>query len=189
MVSLSIRRTQVEVPVQPPDQPPNVEGATGVAVRVTVVPTGKLSTQLIAVVAQLKVGLVTVPVPLPRKLTVRIGAAPPPPPPLVSVKQTTLAVMEPVTTAPEEDTPDPSAFVVSVAEIRVFGPQTTPVTVISPVELTVTSWLSLDAQVTLSVISLVTGGWRYEPNAVSWVVSPASSGTGILDAPKVTDPG
>jgi hypothetical protein len=121
-----------------------------------VVPAGKLSTQLIAVLAQLKVGLVTVPVPLPRKLTVRIGAALPPPP--VLVKQTTLAAMEPVTIAPEEDTPDPSAFVVSVAEIRVFGPQTTPVAVISPVELTVTSWLSLDAQVTWLVISLVTGG-------------------------------
>jgi len=158
VVSLSIRRTQVEVPVQPPpDQPPKVEGAIAVAVRVTVVPAGKLSTQLIAVLAQLKVGLVTVPVPLPRKLTVKIGAAPPPPPP-VSVKQTTLAVMEPVTTAPEEDTPDPSAFVVTVAETRVFGPQTTPVTVISPVELTVTSWVSLDAQVTWLVISLVTGG-------------------------------
>jgi hypothetical protein len=156
VVSLSIRRTQVDVPVQPPDQPSKAEGAIGVAVRVTVVPAGKLSTQLIAVLAQLKVGLVTVPVPLPRKLTVRIGAAPPLPP--VLVKQTTLAVMEPVTTAPEEDTPDPSAFVVSVAEIRVFGPQTTPVAVISPVELTVTSWLSLDAQVTWLVISLVTGG-------------------------------
>ena len=152
-----MRRTQVEVPVQPPDQPPKVEGAIEVAVRVTVVPAGKLSTQLIAVLAQLKVGLVTVPVPPPRKLTVKIGSAPPPPPPVL-VKQTTLAVMEPVTTAPEEDTPDPVAFVVTVAEIRVFGPQTTPVAVISPVELTVTSWLSLDAQVTWLVISLVTGG-------------------------------
>ena len=108
------------------------------AVSVTVVPAGKLSTQLIAVLAQSKVGLVTVPVPLPRKLTVKIGDAPPPPP-LVSVKQTTLALMEPVTTAPEEDTPDPSAFVVTVAEICVFGPHTTPVAVISPVGLTVTS--------------------------------------------------
>jgi hypothetical protein len=156
IVSACKSRTQVDVPLQAPDQPPNVEGAIGVAVRVTVVPAGKLSTQLIAVLAQVKVGLVTVPVPPPRKLTVRIGAAPPPP--LVLVKQTTLAVIEPVTTAPEEDTPDPSAFVVRVAEIRVFGPQTAPVTVISPVELTVTSWLSLDAQVTWSVISLVTGG-------------------------------
>lgn len=137
MVSFSIRRTHVEVPVQPPDQPPKVDGATGVAVRVTVVPAGKLSTQLTAVLAQLKLELVTVPVPLPRKSTVKIGAAPLPPP--VLVKQTTLAVIEPVTTAPEEDTPDPSAFVATVAEIRVFGPQTTPVTFISPVELTVTS--------------------------------------------------
>lgn len=146
----------MEVPVQPPDQPPKVAGATGVAVRVTAVPAGKLSTQLIAVLAQLKVALVTVPVPLPIKLTARIGAAPPPPP--VLVKQTTLAVMKPVTTAPEEDTPEPSEFVVTVAEIKVFGPQTTPVAVISPPELTVTSWLSLVVQVTRSVMSLVTGG-------------------------------
>jgi len=68
--------------VQPPDQPPNVEGATGVAVRVTVVPDGKLSTQLSDPLSQLKpeVELVTVPVPLPRKFTVKIGSAPPAPP-------------------------------------------------------------------------------------------------------------
>lgn len=94
VVSLSMRRTQVEVPVQPLDQPPKVEGAIGVAVRVTVVPAGKLSTQLTAVLAQLKpeVELVTVPVPLPRKLTVKIGSAPPPPLPVL-VKHTTSAVM------------------------------------------------------------------------------------------------
>jgi hypothetical protein len=108
VVSLWSRMTQVEVPVQPPDHPVNVEGAIGVAVRVTVVPDGKLSTQLTAVLAQLKPPeeLVTVPVPLPWKLTVKIGSAPPPPP-LVSVKHTTLAVIKPVTTAPEEERPKP----------------------------------------------------------------------------------
>lgn len=82
MVSVCRTRTQVEDPVQPPDQPPNVEGATGVAVSVTVVPDGKLSTQLIDALVQLKpeVELVTVPVPLPRKVTVKIGSPPPAPP-------------------------------------------------------------------------------------------------------------
>ena len=82
MVFVCRTRTQVEVPVQPPDQPPNVEGATGVAVRVTVAPDGKLSTQLKSWVAQLKpeLELVTVPAPLPRKFTVRIGSPPPAPP-------------------------------------------------------------------------------------------------------------
>ncbi|HXO38086.1 MAG TPA: hypothetical protein VN872_05590, partial [Candidatus Acidoferrum sp.] len=60
------------------------------AVRVTVVPAGKLSTQLTAVLAQLKpeVELVTVPVPPPRKLTVKIGSPAPPPLPVL-VKHTT----------------------------------------------------------------------------------------------------
>ena len=72
----------MEVPLQPPDQPPNVDGAIGVAVRVTVVPDGKLSTQLVSTLVQLKpeVELVTVPVPLPWKLTVKIGSPPPAPP-------------------------------------------------------------------------------------------------------------
>jgi hypothetical protein len=159
MVSLCKRRTQFPVPVQPPDQPPNVEGAMGVAVRVTVVPLGKLSMQLTAVLAQLKpeVELVTVPVPLPRKLTVNVGSAPPPPLPVL-VKQTTFAVMEPVTTAPEEDTPDPSALVVTVAETKV-PPQARPVAVSKPVEVTVNISGVFDAQATWLVIFLVTGGW------------------------------
>ena len=135
VVSVCKRRTQVE-PVQPPDQPPNVEGATGVAMRVTVVPLGKLSWQLTAVLGQLKaVGeLVTVPVPLPEKLTVTIGSAPLPPLPL-PVKQTTFAVMLPVTMAPDEDTPEPSLLVCIVAETRV-APHSRPVAVSNPVEVT-----------------------------------------------------
>ena len=82
MVFVCRTRTQVEVPVQPPDQPSNVDGATGVAVSVTVVPDGKLSTQLVSTLVQVKpeVELVTVPVPLPRKVTVKIGSPPPAPP-------------------------------------------------------------------------------------------------------------
>lgn len=80
--------------MQPPVQLPKVDGAIGVALRVTVVPDGKLSMQLTAVLAQLKpeVELVTVPVPLPVKLTVKVGSAPPPPL-VVPVKHTTLAVI------------------------------------------------------------------------------------------------
>jgi hypothetical protein len=82
MVFVSNRRTHVEVPVQPPpDHPPNVAGATAVAVRETVVPLAKLSMQLTAVLAQEKpeVELVTVPVPEPEKLMVSSGSAAPPP--------------------------------------------------------------------------------------------------------------
>ena len=95
IVSVCNRSVQVEVPVQPPpDHPPKVEGATGVAVRATVVPLGKLSMQLTAVLAQEKpeVALVTVPVPEPEKPTVSVGSAAPPPLPVL-VKQTTFAVM------------------------------------------------------------------------------------------------
>jgi hypothetical protein len=125
-----------------------VDGATGVAARVTVVPFGKLSTQLIAVLAQLKpeVELVTVPVPLPRKFTVRVGSAPPPPLVLL-VKQTTFAVMYPVTIAPEDDRPDPSLLVWTVAETRV-PPQARPVAVSRPDEFTVNICVSFEAQVT-----------------------------------------
>src|SRR5580693_1298274 len=153
-----MRIVQAPVPVQPPDQPPNAEGLTGVAFRVTVVPWGKLSTQLTAVLAQLKpeVELATTPVPLPWKLTVRIGSELPPPLPVL-VKQTTLAVILPVTIAPDEETPEPSLFVVNEAEISA-PPQRKPVVVIKPVELMVNICGVLEAQVTWLVISLVTGG-------------------------------
>ena len=128
------------VPVQPPDHPPNVDGETGLAVRVTAVPDGKLSTQLTFVLEQVnpEVVLATTPVPLPEKLTVRTGSDPPLPPLPLPVKQTTFAVINPVTIAPEEDTPEPSWFVVTVAETKP-PPQSSPVATIRPVELTVTS--------------------------------------------------
>jgi hypothetical protein len=59
--------------------------------------------------------------------------------------------------APDEDTPEPSLFVLTVAEINV-PPHVFPVAVAKPVELTVTICVSFDVQVTWSVISLVTGG-------------------------------
>jgi hypothetical protein len=110
-VSPCSENVQAEVlPTQPPLQPPNDEVPTGVSVSVTVLPLAKLALQVPAVLAQLmpEGELVTVPVPAPEKLTVRSGPDPPLP---ELVKQTTLAVMDPVTTAPEEDTPPASAFV------------------------------------------------------------------------------
>jgi len=129
-----------------------------VAVRVTLVPLGKLATHGCGpVLAQLSPEgeLVTVPVPVPGKVTVRIGS----PLVLVPVKHTTFAVMYPVTIAPDADTPPASLFVCTVAEMRV-PPQGPPVTVIRPVELTVTIAGVFEVHVTWSVISLVTGGWR-----------------------------
>jgi hypothetical protein len=59
--------------------------------------------------------------------------------------------------APDEEIPEPSELVVTVAEISV-PPQLCPVAVAKPVELTVTICVSLDDQVTWFVMSLVTGG-------------------------------
>jgi len=72
----------------------------------------------------------TVPVPLPKKVMVKITLFAPP------VKQTTLAVMLPVTMAPEELRPLGSLLVWSVAETTEL-PQALPVAVSNPVELRV----------------------------------------------------
>jgi hypothetical protein len=69
----------------------------------------------------------------------------------------TFAVIDPVTTAPEEDTV-PALFVVTVAE-TMEPPQSTPVAVNKPVELTVAMPGVFDVHVTWLVISFVTGGW------------------------------
>jgi len=64
----------------------------GVAINVTVVPLAKLAEQVPAVLAQLSPNgeLLTVPVPVPAKLTVSVGCVPPLP---VPVKHTTFAVI------------------------------------------------------------------------------------------------
>ena len=136
---------------QPP-QPPNVP--LGAAVTMTGVPLVNVPMHGFAALVQLKPAgeLVTVPVPVPRNVTDRVG------PELVPVKQTTLAVMYPVTIAPVEEIPPELLFVVTVAEIRA-PPQATPVAVSRPVELTVAMSGVFEAQVTWLVISLVTGGW------------------------------
>jgi len=69
--------------VSHPAQPPNVD-PFGVAVRVTVVPLGKLAVQVVEQPSP-PGELDTVPAPVPAKFTVRVGPVP--------VKQTTFAVM------------------------------------------------------------------------------------------------
>ena len=73
------------------------------------------------------------------------------------VKQMTLAVILPVTIAPEEDRSPILLFVVMVAETRAF-PHARPVAVNRPVELTVTISGVFEVQVTWVVMSFVTGG-------------------------------
>lgn len=164
-----------------PDHPPNVP--LGTAVKVTVVPVGKLPVQEEPGVAEQPrpAGeLEIVPVPVPAKSIVTVGPVP--------VKQTTLAVMLPLTTAPEADRPEASALVCRAAEM-IEPPHALPVTVNKPLDVTVMACGKLDAQVTWFVISLVTGGWTYVPMAVSCACKPASCDTGMFAAPKVSVPG
>jgi hypothetical protein len=74
----------------------NVKPLLAVAVIVTVVPLAKLAVHVLAQVRP-EGELVVLPDPGPGKLTVRAG-----PPPPEAVKQTTFAVMLPVTKAPDE---------------------------------------------------------------------------------------
>ena len=62
---------QVAVPVQAPDQPAKVEPEEGVAVRVTEVPLLKVAAQVEPQLIPAGV-LVTVPVPVPAGVTVRV---------------------------------------------------------------------------------------------------------------------
>jgi hypothetical protein len=112
------------------------------AVKVTVVPVGKLPVQEDPPLnAQPRPAgeLDTVPAPVPDEFTVIVGP--------VLVKQTRFAVIDPVTTAPDEDTPEPSLFVVSDAE-TIVEPQAWAVVFSNPVELTVNICGVLETQVT-----------------------------------------
>lgn len=145
--------------------PPKVEEPAGVAVSIRGVPLGNAWLAQGPGLEQLKpLGeLVIVPDPLPKKVIVNAGFPLPPPEP---VKQMTLAVMYPVTSAPDDEIPPELLFVLTVAETRVF-PQAPPVAVIKPVELTVTICGVFEFHVASSVMSFVTGGWMYEPRALS----------------------
>jgi hypothetical protein len=114
-----------------PSQLPNVDTPVGAAVNVTAVPLGKLALHVVAHPSPAG-ELLTVPEPAPAKFTVSVGC-----PVVVVLKQTTLAVIKPVTMAPVESRLLVPLFVVTVAETRVF-PQANPVAVINPVESTVT---------------------------------------------------
>jgi hypothetical protein len=132
-----------------PDQATDVALPVGVAVNVIAVPLAKFA---LHVDRQLLIppGLLLT-LPVPETLTVRRG-------PAVPVKQTTFAVMLPVTMAPDDDRPPALLFVFTVAEMSVF-PQARPVAVISPVEFTVTICGVFEDQITWFVMSLSTGGW------------------------------
>ena len=152
-----------------------VDGAAGVAVSVTVEPLTNACVMHglgLSHVPKPTGLLATLPDPL-AKVTLKAGFPLPPPDP---VKQTTLPVMYPVTSAPEEDSPPELVFVVNVADTSVL-PQLPPVAVSSPVEFTVIIWVSFELQVTSLVMSFVTGGWMYVPRARSCTFSPASRGT------------
>jgi hypothetical protein len=130
----------------------NVDPVFGAALSATVAPLGNAAAQGPGL-KQLKPceESVTAPEPFPVKVTVRAGA--PAPPPL----HTTLAVMEPVTIAPDDEIPPELLFVFTVAEM-IVPPHAAPVTVITPEESTVIICGVFELHVTWLVMSLVTGG-------------------------------
>jgi len=136
-----------------PSQPANLP--SGAAVRVIVLPLGMVVLHDVAVLAQLRPRgeLVMVPDPVPGKVTARFG-----PESAAPVKHTTFAVMVAVMMAPDELRPPTLWFVCTVAVMRAF-PQSMPVAVNTPAELTVAKSGVFEVQVTWSVMSLVTGGW------------------------------
>lgn len=125
-----------------PDHETLVAGAVGVAVRVIAVELAKAALQILG---QLIPPGELVTVPVPETATVRVGFPLPPPP--VPVKQTTLAVILPVTIAPEELRPAALLFVLTVAEMT-LPPHTNPVAVSSPVGVIVNICGSSEPQAT-----------------------------------------
>jgi hypothetical protein len=117
--------------VQPRPQVTVVAGSVGAAVRVTVVPLAKAALQVEIQLLMPAGELLTVPVPV----TSTRKNGPPPPPPL-PVKQTTFAVIVPVTIAPEDGRSPALWFVCTVAETRA-PPQSNPVTTNRPEASTV----------------------------------------------------
>ena len=147
MTRVTLHTVPFEDTASHPDQPPNVELPLGTAVIATVVPDAKPA---LHVPAQLRPAgeLVTVPEPAPAKSTVSVTPE----------KHTTLAVIYPVTRAPVDEIFPGLLFVVTVAEMRAL-PHARPAAVNTPVELTVAMSGVFEAQVTMLVISFVTGGW------------------------------
>jgi hypothetical protein len=170
-----------------PAQLPNTDAPVAVAVSVTGVPLVYWVRQGVGLEQLRPAGsLDTVPVPFPAKARVSTGDPAPPPPELV--KQVTFAVMNPVISAPDEESPPWLEFVVTVAEMSV-PPHDSPVAVSKPVESTVNICGVFELHVTWFVMSLVTGGWMYVPSARSCTWEPALSITGVVDEPKVSTAG
>ena len=129
--------------VSQPTQLTKFDPPVPVAVNVTVEPVVNWARHGVGLAQLRPMGeLVTVPAPLPEKVSVKAGDEPPPPAPA----QVTLPVMNPVTTAPEEEMPPELVFVVTVAEMSV-APHVAPVTVTRPAESTVIIFVVLDAVV------------------------------------------
>lgn len=131
----------------------NVDEPVGMAVSITVLPTANCPTHDTGAtheVAKPDGELVTVPNPAPAKVTVRVADPLP-------EKQITFPVIDPVTTAPEDESPPALVFVCRVADTSVV-PHVNPVAVSRPVEFTVIIWVVLEAHATWFVMSLVTGG-------------------------------
>lgn len=129
-----------------PTQLANCDVPIGLAVSVTTVPVMNWARQGVGLEQLRPMGrLVTVPEPLPKKVSVRAGDEPPPPPELP--KQVTFPVMNPVTAAPEEEMPPALVFVVTVADMS-EAPHDAPVTVTTPAESTVIICGVFDVHVT-----------------------------------------
>jgi len=114
--------------------PPKVPLVAAVAV-IGPVPTGKLIAHGVVLgqtVFEPGADTVTDPVPVPGNVIVSCAM-----PAAVPVKQTTLAVMEPVTSAPVDGRSPALKLLVTVAEIMVL-PHASPTAVARPVELTIT---------------------------------------------------
>jgi hypothetical protein len=159
-----------------PDQPPKVPVAF--AVKVTGEPEVNAALQ---VWVQIRPGgvLVTVPVPVPMNVIVKVGLV------ALPVSQTTLTVIVPDTMAPVDEIPPSVLFFVMVAVTKPV-PQSCPVAVSNPVELMVASPGVFETHVTWLLTSLLAGGWMYVPVATSCTFNPASAGTGVVDDPNVS---
>jgi hypothetical protein len=162
--------------VSHPVQPVNVPVV--VANRVTAVPELNVAVQF-AVQTRPAGELVTVPVPFPANVIAMVGLV------ALPVSQTTLTVIVPETIAPCDEMPPSLLFLFTVAVTNPV-PQSSPVAVKSPVELTVAIPGVFDTQVTWLVMSFVTGGWMKVPVATSCTFNPWSASTGVVDDPNVS---
>lgn len=140
------------------DQPPNVDPAAGVAVRVTVAPAAYSPVQAeppTAVQLITPSELVTVPLPRPTRYMLSCGNSTPP------EELVTVRVAVPAIVAPELEIPLAVIVVVPVEFATA-----------NPVALTVATFTSLDCHVTEFVRSNVVGALEYVPIAMNWLDSP-----------------